>query len=148
MNSLDTNILLYATNADCAEHGPARQLVEEALSDPRDWIIADQVYFELYRLLRNATVLQHPLSAMGAWERVDCYRHRSGWKRCSYETPFMGEASVLLQSDSFPSRRTLDLVLAVTLRRHGVSTFYTSNVTDFTDLGWFQVANPLPGSSA
>lgn len=51
MKSLDTNMLLYAINVDCAEHEPARDLVDRALSESDEWIVADQVYFELYGLL-------------------------------------------------------------------------------------------------
>ncbi len=43
MQSLDTNILLYAINRDCAEHEPCRALVASALDSPNDWVIADQV---------------------------------------------------------------------------------------------------------
>ena len=49
MKSLDTNVLLYALNADCAEHTSARAIVELALNESDQWIIADQVYFELFR---------------------------------------------------------------------------------------------------
>ena len=28
-------------------------MIESALAEPAEWIVADQVYFELYRLLRN-----------------------------------------------------------------------------------------------
>ena len=146
MNSLDTNILLYASNADCDEHGAARAVVEDALAHPRSWIVADQVYFELYRLLRNPVVLERPLTAADAWDRLDFYRHRSGWLHCAYETPFMDEVSGHLRRHDFAARRTFDLILAVTLKRHSVAALYTWNTDDFRDLGWFQVINPLVSS--
>jgi hypothetical protein len=34
-------------------------------------------------------------------------------------------------------------VLAVTLRRNGVDTFYTRNPADFDAFGWFTVIDPL-----
>jgi predicted nucleic acid-binding protein len=48
MESLDTNILLYAPDEDCREHDAAIRLVNEALRSPADWMLADQVLFEMY----------------------------------------------------------------------------------------------------
>jgi hypothetical protein len=48
----------------------------------------------------------------------------------------------LLDQQEFSASRTFDLVLAVTPRRNGVKTFYTRNVKDFADLGWFTVIDP------
>ena len=71
MKSLDTNILLYSINTDCSEHAICRQLVDKALSEKDSWIVADQVWFELYRLLRNSVVLQNPLTASQAAKTID-----------------------------------------------------------------------------
>jgi predicted nucleic acid-binding protein len=49
LKSLDTNILLYAINADCAEHKNCSALVRTSIEEPGEWIVADQVWFELYR---------------------------------------------------------------------------------------------------
>ncbi len=53
MNSIDTNVFLYAVNTDCPEYQPCRKLIETALESPEAWIISDQVWFELYRLMRS-----------------------------------------------------------------------------------------------
>lgn len=143
MNSLDTNLLLYAANEDCEEYSKAGALVRQALDHPAEWIIADQVYFELYRLLRNPIVLEHPLSAAQAWQIVDFYRHQSGWMHCCYEASFMTEIAELLKRNEFPPRRTFDSVLAITLKKHGVDTFYTRNTRDFEAFQWFALIDPL-----
>ena len=44
---------------------------------------------------------------------------------------------------SFPRRRTYDHVLAVTLKSHGVTEFYTRNVADFRTAGFADVINPI-----
>ena len=62
LSSLDTNILLYAANEDAPEHGVCKEFLEQIVKDPEDWMIADQVYLELYRALRNPKVMSHPLS--------------------------------------------------------------------------------------
>ena len=142
MKSLDTNVLLYATNSDCPEHGVARSLVQRALAEPGEWIVADQVYFELYRLLRNPAVLESPLGASEAADLVQWYRSRSGWSHCAWEPGMMQSLSAHWRQSDFAARNTFDLVLAVTLHRNGVTEFYTRNTADFSDLGLFRVVAP------
>jgi toxin-antitoxin system PIN domain toxin len=149
MNSLDTNILLYATNADCPEHPRARPVIEEMLAAPGQWVIADQVLFEYYRLVRNPAVLARPLSAAEAKKRLGFFRDESGVPHCGYEIALWPEIANQLGRPGFSAARTFDLVLAVTLKAAGVRRFYTRNVRDFRPFGFFEVVDPLaPGRRA
>ncbi|MCD6398194.1 MAG: PIN domain-containing protein [Spirochaetaceae bacterium] len=143
MKSLDTNILLYSINTDCSEHAICRQLVDKALSEKDSWIVADQVWFELYRLLRNSVVLQKPLTASQAAKTIDWYREKSGWLKCAWEPDMMKDLKSQWEKQLFGSRKSFDAVLAVTLKGHGVREFYTRNNKDFDDFGFFTVTNPL-----
>jgi uncharacterized protein len=144
VNSLDTNILYYATNSACPEHDKARELLVRVAREPSHWVIADQVLFEYYRLVRNPVVLAKPLSAGEAAERLRFFRDELGCRHCAYDRGCWEEALAGLSDPSFPARRTFDLVLAVTLRRNGVDAFYTRNAPDFAAFGWFQVIDPIP----
>lgn len=143
MKSMDTNILLYALNRDCAEHAACLALVRHALDEPEAWIVADQVWFELYRLLRNGSVLKHPLTAAEAAAAVRWYRDRSGWLHCAWETGMMRQLGDLWGATPFPARRTFDAVLAVTLAHNGVREFYTRNTKDFEGYSAFRAISPL-----
>lgn len=143
MQSLDTNILLYAINRDCAEHESCRTLVAEALDAPHDWVIADQLWFELYRLLRHPSVLQRPLDAATAANTVAWYRDRSGWQQCAWSPAQMPRLHAQWAQQDFPARRTFDAVLALTLRSNGVTRFYTRNVRDFAGAGFAAVVDPV-----
>jgi uncharacterized protein len=143
MKSMDTNILMYASNSDCREYAICSELVERALSTPRQWIIADQVWFELYRLLRNPTVLANPLGAKEAGQTIKWFRRESGWLHCAWETNSMSKLESLWSEASFPSKRVFDLILALTLKNNGVTEFYTRNSRDFKEFGFFSVINPL-----
>ena len=145
MKSLDTNILLYALNADCGEHDRARTIVESALGQADRWVVADQVYFELYRLLRTPAVLGRPLSAADAARTIDWYRIRSGWLHCAYDPGLMPRVASAWASEAFSARATFDLVLAVTLAANGVREFHTRNVDDFRPFGLFTIRNPIDG---
>jgi len=62
MKSLDTNILLYAADEDCREHDAAIRLVNDALGSPVEWMLADQVLFEMYAGLRHQGLGSSPPS--------------------------------------------------------------------------------------
>lgn len=142
MNSLDTNILLYATNADCAEYGWARPVLDSLLSHPSDWILADQVLFEYYRLIRNPRVLSKPLDARSASRQIRFFREEAGCLHCAYDATCWDAVVSRLSRRDFPPGRVFDLVLAVTLEANGVERFYTRNDSDFRSLELFEVMNP------
>jgi toxin-antitoxin system PIN domain toxin len=142
MNSLDTNILYYATNADCAEHQWARPVVEAMLERPAEWMLADQVLFEYYRLIRNPKVLAKPLDAAEAAKRIRFFREEAGCLHCGYDLKTWDTIWTHLHDRHFKPSRTFDLVLATTLQAHGVKVFYTRNTADFAPFGLFEVRNP------
>ncbi|MFM7184467.1 MAG: PIN domain-containing protein [Planctomycetota bacterium] len=143
MKSLDTNILLYAADEDCREHDPAIRLVNEALRSPAEWMLADQVLFEMYAGLRHPGVFAKPLPAAQAARRVAFLRDESGFSFCCHELRSWPMIHAGLSIPAFPRRRTYDLVLAVTLRANGVTEFYTRNVVDFRDAGFTGLVNPI-----
>jgi len=49
----------------------------------------------------------------------------------------------VLAQPGFDARRTFDLVLAVTLRRHGVDSLCTRNPGAFAGFGWLHAVDPL-----
>jgi len=118
-------------------------LVRKALSEPESWMIADQVWLELYRLLRNPAVLTQPLGAGEAAAVVSWHRDKSGWLHCAWESGMMDRLASFWKDTSFLPRLTFDLVLALTLKTCGVREFRTRNTKDFENSGFFTLVNPL-----
>jgi len=143
MRSLDTNILLYAADEDCREHAAAIRLLNDALHSPADWMLSDQVLFEMYVGLRHPKVFAKPLAATEAARRVAFLRDESGFSFCCHELRSWPMIHAGLSTPAFPRRRTYDLVLAVTLKRNGVTDFYTRNVAAFFTAGFERVVNPI-----
>ena len=141
MLSLDTNILIYAQNADCPEHITAFEyLVDCAGRD--DIVICELVLVELYILLRNPAVVSSPLTADEAVSVCRSYRRNPRW-RLIENAPIMNEVWMHAGEVSFARRRIVDTRLALTLRYHGVTEFATANVKDFNGFGFDRVWNPL-----
>ena len=143
MNSLDTNILLYAANPDCKEHLCARQTLERLFADPDNLMISHQILFEYYSGLRNPHIVSHPLSASQAAAKIQWLHEKTGSGFCSYEPKFWPQVLTLLSDDRFPFRRTFDAILAATLLGNGVTTFYTRNDKDYRGFGFKKVINPI-----
>ena len=145
LSSLDTNILLYAANEDAAEHAICKEFLQNIIGDPSDWVIADQVYLELYHALRNPKVMSNPLPPKQAASHVSVIRDEMGIMHCGYSTDCWRGLIQKLAADDFPFRRTHDAVLAATLLSHGVKTFYTRNTKDFVSAGFRELINPVDG---
>lgn len=143
LSSLDTNLLLYAANEDAAEHVVCKAFLQKVIEEPSGWIIADQVYFELYRAIRSPKVMAYPLSAKHAADHISILRDQLGIMHCCYNSDCWNVVIQNLGSSHFPYRRTHDAILAATLVSHGVKTFYTRNTKDFVDSGFQAVINPV-----
>ncbi|MDZ4788351.1 MAG: PIN domain-containing protein [Blastochloris sp.] len=143
MNSLDTNVLIYAINSGCVEHNSAKQLYEAMLREPTQWILSDQILFEFYRRLQNSKILERPLNQAEALRQITFLREESGVQHCAYETGFWRELILGISSTPRKSTHIFDRVLAITLRRNGVKTFYTRNVGDFQEFGFASLVNPI-----
>jgi len=141
MRSIDTNIFLYALNADCPEYGAARAVVDE-LARATDVVVCDLVLVELYLLVRNPAVVTTPLDAADAADACIRLRRNPRW-RIAECGEVMERVWTLARGRSFARRRIIDARLAFTVQQHGVSEWITRNVDDFRDLGFERLRNPF-----
>jgi len=143
LKSLDTNILVSALNSDCAEFQRAAAALQTALDDPEEWIIANQVYLELYKALRNPRIFGKPYGAEEAFSKIQILRDECGIRHCCYGDQVWDQLATRIQKADFPYQRTHDAVLAETLLKSGVQTLYTRNTKDFEGYGFSSLLNPL-----
>ena len=78
MLSIDTNLLVYAQNADCEEHPRARGFLSTCRD--REIVICELVLVELYLVLRSAAIVSRPLGAEDAVEVCAAYRNNPRWR--------------------------------------------------------------------
>ncbi|MEA3643324.1 MAG: TA system VapC family ribonuclease toxin [Lamprobacter sp.] len=141
MLSIDTNILLYAQNQDCAEHARAKAFIEASCARD-DVAVCELVLVELYQLLRNPAVLAKPLSAPEA--AAVCMRWRSNPRWALIENaPIMDKLWQLAQQADLPRRAVFDARIALTVRHHGVTEWATRNTSDFEAFGFARLINPI-----
>ncbi len=141
MLSIDTNVLLYAQNEDCAEHRAAADFVADC-GRRDDVAIAELVLIELYQLLRNPAVLARPLDGPDAAEVCQAFRGNRRWALIE-NAPVMNEVWKVAGTPGMARRRLFDARLAFTLRHHGVDEIATRNVKDFRSFGFARVWDPI-----
>lgn len=68
---VDTNLLIYATDRDAAEHDRASSWLEAELNGPTGVGLPWQVLNGFARLVSNPRVCPKPMSVAAAWAQVD-----------------------------------------------------------------------------
>lgn len=140
---VDTNVLVYAANRDCLEHGAARAALEGWLHGITPWAVTWGIVYEFLRIATHAKVFRRPLRADDALGFLD---------------PILGSTvvSVLRPTDRHEAvlRETIgqfgapagnifhDLHTAVLMREHGVTEIMTADV-DFRKFVFLTVTNPV-----
>jgi toxin-antitoxin system PIN domain toxin len=142
MTSVDTNVLLYALNADAPEHTAARAFLDEHRQNP-EFVLCELVLVELYVLLRNPAVLAAPLGAEEAVAVIQRFRSHPAWQLIDHDPQVMDDVWRAAGERGFARTRIFDVRLAYTLLRHGVTRFATRNVKHFEGLGFPSVWDPL-----
>jgi predicted nucleic acid-binding protein len=145
LKSLDINILVYALNSDCGEFQRAAAALQDALDDPEERIIADQVYLELYKALRNPRIFEKPYGAKEAFSKIQILRDECGLRHCCYGDQVWDRLTGRIVKPDFPYQRTHDAVLAETLLKAGVHSLYTRNTKDYEGYGLAALFNPIDG---
>jgi toxin-antitoxin system PIN domain toxin len=143
MISIDTDTLIYAQNQSCPEHAAASAFMAECARRD-DLAICELVLLELYQLLRNPTVLEHPLDAPSAAEICLSYRRNRRWAVIE-NAPVMTDVWTMAARPGIARRRLFDARLALTLRHHGVRELATRNLKDFAEFGFLRVWDPTAG---
>ena len=117
--------------------------MNQALSSPHEWIIAEQVLFEYYKALRHPKILSKPLAANAAAAQIRFLREKSGFLVCCYQMSLWSDVVTILSKRNFPYQHTHDLILGLTLLSNGVKTFYSRNIKDFIEIGFERLVNPI-----
>ncbi len=140
---VDTNLLLYAANADADEHAAARAFLSEVAASPERWYLTEGILYEFLRVSTHARVFPQPLR----WQQA-----------VSFLAPLWSAANVSILSatdahwpllgaelDRLPrpaGNLFFDVRTVVLMREHGVRELYTAD-TDFLQFEDLVVIDPL-----
>ena len=145
MLSIDANILLYAFNSASPWHQAAHDWVRSIQHD-EDVALSEFILAEFYGLLRNSSVLKHPLTADEAVEVIQSYRIHPRWRLIGFPTESRPLHDLLwkrARAKDFAFGKIYDTRSALTMTAQGVTELATVNGKDFEGLGFQKVWNPL-----
>ncbi len=137
---LDTNVLVYALNADAPQFKDSRRLIEAMLQGRVPGVLVPQVLVETYAILTDAKRVTTPLSPAAAWQEVETYRLALPvlpWLERTLTV--LGD---LLTQTSITRADVFDAMLVAQMQVHGLRVLCTYNRGDFRRFSGIKVETP------
>lgn len=128
---IDTNILVYANNADSPFHAPCRTLVEKAISGGLEAVIAVQNLVELYAVITDKRRVERPLSPDDGRKLIEFYTTIDGLRIISPSEKSLPILTGLITEHQPKSQNIFDVMLVATMMENTISGIYTYNVDHF-----------------
>jgi hypothetical protein len=140
--SIDTNILLYASNQESPHCEKAKQFMENRGNDPDLLCLTWGVLMGYQRIATHPLIFRNPMTPQEAWGNVESLLALSRCRVIGEQEGFAGEYARISCQAGVKGNLVPDAHLAVILRQHGVSRIYTADA-DFRKFEFLQVINPL-----
>ncbi len=140
---VDTNVLVYAADADAAEHGRCRELLERWRRRHGAWYLTWGICYEFLRVVTHPRVLRHPWSPAEAAGFLAAVRSSPG---LAMLVPTDRHAKVLdevvASTPGLTGNLWHDATTAVLMREHGIHRICTRD-TDFHRFAFLDPVDPL-----
>ena len=143
MLAVDTNILVYAADADSQFHRPCRDWLERQRSRPDAWYISWPILYEFLRVTTHPRVMRRPWTAPAAWEFVMALLASPG---LAVLIPTQRHADVagevLGELPHLAGNLMHDAHTAILMREHGIGRICTRD-TDFSRFPFLEMIDPV-----
>jgi toxin-antitoxin system PIN domain toxin len=140
---VDTSVLLYAANEDCAEHAACRALVERCRRQPLPWYVSWSILYEFVGAATHRAVWPTPWTAEEAWAFVDALLASPGLAVLApTERHARVAAQTLAEIPGLEGNVFQEAKTAILMREHGVRRIYTRDV-DFHRFPFLEILDPL-----
>jgi predicted nucleic acid-binding protein len=126
---IDTNVLVYALDADAPQHASARVLLEAARDGSATLYVTSQILCEFYSIVTNARRVSKPCSAADAVNAIA--------DLLTFLNVLSAPANVvdgwlgLLQRHPVTGGDVFDLQIIATMQANAIQRIYTFNSSDF-----------------
>jgi toxin-antitoxin system PIN domain toxin len=140
--SVDTDILLYASDQESPHHERVKKFLEARGEDPDLLCLSWVTLMGYQRIATHPSIFRNPLSAQLAWGNVKGLLALPRCRVITEQEGFNQEYEQVSRTVGVKGNLVPDAHLAVILRQHGVSKIYTAD-TDFRKFEFLTVVNPL-----
>lgn len=143
MLAVDTNVLVYAADADSQFHAPCRDWIERRRTRPDAWYTTWGILYEFLRVTTHPRVMRRPWSAPKAWEFIAALLASPG---LGILVPTQRHADVagevILELPHLAGNLLHDAHTAILMREHGIGRICTRD-SDFNRFPFLEVIDPL-----
>jgi toxin-antitoxin system PIN domain toxin len=142
---VDTNVLLYAANADSPMHDRCAALISEWRSRYEAWFLTWSVCYEFLRVVTHPRFLEQPWDRQTAWRYIEALLASPGLAVLTETDRHADVARAVI--DELPSLRGNlfhDAHIAILMREHGIRRIVT-NDSDFHRFEFLEVVDPFAG---
>jgi predicted nucleic acid-binding protein len=137
---VDTNVLVYALDADSPQHAASRALLEAAKDRSTSLYVTLQILCEFYSVVTNARRVSKPQSPADALSAI------SGLLGFLHVLPVPAQAvealAGLLRRHPVTGGDIFDLQIIATMQANGLRRIYTFNTDDFEAFSELSVVTP------
>ena len=136
----DTNVLVYALDADAPQHVAARSLLEAARDGSTTLYVTSQIFCEFYSIVTNARRVAKPRSSA---EALDAIAELLGFLHVLPVPAHAVEGWMnLLRRHPVTGGDVFDLQIVATMQANDVHRIYTFNTGDFETFAEISVLTP------
>lgn len=140
--TVDTNVLVYATHSASPFHGRARELVEHLVAGPSLAYILWPAILGYLRIVTHPSILRRPLSAEEAMSNVEALLAPSHVRVVGESDGFWASFAAVAADVKPRGNDVRDVHLVALMREHGVSTIW-SHDRDFRRFRGITVKDPF-----
>ena len=139
---LDTNVLVYAADADSPYHTKCRAFVDTARRQPSAWYVTWGICYEFLRVVTHPRVFRSPWSAAQAWSFVAALvASPANGFLIHTDRHAAVAAQVMADLPDLSGNRMHDAHTAILMREHGIKTICTRD-TDFHRFPFLEPRDP------
>ena len=140
---VDTNVLVFAADADSPFHAPCREWVEMKRGRADAWYTTWAILYEFLRVTTHPRVMRQPWRAPAAWGFVRALLASPGLDVLG-PTPRHAEvaAQVIAELPHLAGNLFHDAHTAILMREHGIRRIVTRD-TDFHRFPFLEAVDPL-----
>jgi toxin-antitoxin system PIN domain toxin len=140
--SLDTNILIYASDESSPRHAVARKFLETCSEDSDLLCLTWSILIGYQRIATHPSIFKSPLSPDEAWGNVLGLLQFPRVRVIRESEDFAEDFSEVMSKLLVKGNLVPDAHLATILRQHGVRRIYTVD-TDFRKFDFLEAINPF-----
>lgn len=140
--AVDTNILIYAHRAECAEHRKARRLLSRLAEADIPWALAWPCVYEFLRVVTHPKVF-HPVTSLAvAWQNIYALLQSPSLLTLTETERHAPILAGILADTAISGNILHDAHIVALMIEHGVREIYTADA-DFGRFSGIKATNPF-----